>query len=1516
MLPSIPASSVISIDLGLPLPKPLVVPERGLYRVLIRFHGRPLGQVFVPAHENELPVDSLVRAIERQLLDRILQESVINGLSTPGQTSLDFTELLRLPAAPVSVPQNQLTAILCSTGTDELRVYSCLAALIANTVPPAEVVIVLWGQAGDTDRWRSLQQDWKADFPVRWLILPEADLATARQAAIEATTTPLLAFLDDSVRVDTGWVAAVVRAFEDYPHAAAVIGPVLPDSLQPEAARIRESILTRISWAEPLKHQWYRLRPDQTLPQTWFNTLHLGSGSNMSFRRSIFAEVGGFLPAGEGASRTHSQHLDLWLRILGARHGVVKDPSAFAWCPPATTVEEVHEEIHRTAAGISASLVAAAGRMPRRTPGLLMMALWFIRTSLGDIVRNRGELRSVSRTRLRGHLRGTWEGVVAAWKRRNGQSPAKSANRANRTESCGVAAGRVTPIELSIATNGAPTSEQLQILKMGSKTEFGEYLAFWHGQLLGQATSIVSAGLPVTLRQIVRGVVENSWYGIQTRHLGLIDHSLEFEGFVDQFRSQVALARATTLLHRHLLPSPPDSAPHLSCQPLLPLHDSVSIVIPTCDRPGDLGECLAALHRQGFHRDVEIIVVDNNPDSGLTAPVLSTFPKVRAITERRRGAAYARNRGLLESRGTIIVSIDDDVIVPGGWLEGMLKPFANPLVGVVTGNVIPHRMQTPEERLSESCCSLSAGPHPILVDGDWFWSHPQPVQGWDFGATANVAIRADMLVNSDVGLLMESLGPGTPVGAGEDPYFFYRVVRAGYQLVYLPDVWVWHKHRATKASLRRQVYNYAKSAVAYHLTTLFRDRDQRARMSLLGGLQKHYLKRFVSTLRGRSNLPLWLVLSELSGHIAGVIAFPRSLIREWWISRKSGLSQTPPRLPRRQPDANEPWFFSPNQVKNDEARHEKSPGPSREVSSASVTSPDQASLHSQGRLPHFLVIGAQKAGTTALNVNLKKHPLIELVPNFESHWANGDKNDKETHFFRGLGAEYGCPTLEVYRSLFNNNGLLQGEVCPTYNSQRALEKIASTIPDVKLILICREPVSRLESAYNHLKQLHAASNSFKGWQLWPADRDFDDNVRLELSRKNSHGLVHMGFYDETIETAWKLFRRDQLLILIAEEYRENPQTTYDRIFDFLGIPRVAIDHADAHVRSYTAKLSDDQRRQMAELYHPHNRRFFELIQREIPSWIKAEQKYLLADANAPAPVLETRPIESDGTTQAPSGNRPQADSNLPPPGSLTPQNPGRYPHFLVIGAQKSGTTAIHYNLKKHPQIEMLPNFRSTWRKGNVNDKETHFFSGEGQRHGCATDAIYRSLFNNNDKLQGEACPGYDSEKALKRIAEAIPDCKLILLCREPVSRVESAYNHLSELAKTQGVKDWSYWDFNRSFEENLRHELRAPDDFGFLRMGLYHHTIDTILKHFRREQLLVLIAEEYRENPQSIYDQVFGFLGVQPMVVTHNDVHVREHTTRLSPDQRQWLADFYRPHNQKLFEFLQREVPAWMKWRD
>lgn len=201
------------------------------------------------------------------------------------------------------------------------------------------------------------------------------------------------------------------------------------------------------------------------------------------------------------------------------------------------------------------------------------------------------------------------------------------------------------------------------------------------------------------------------------------------------------------------------------------------------------------------------------------------------------------------------------------------------------------------------------------------------------------------------------------------------------------------------------------------------------------------------------------------------------------------------------------------------------------------------------------------------------------------------------------------------------------------------------------------------------------------------------------------------------------------------------------------------------------------------------------------------------------------------------------------------------PNFLIIGAAKSGTTALYHYLKQHPQLFFSAR------------KEPHFFSytqTSKQTKGpsdyvksAITDLIeYESLFNGATGYQavGEASPTYlYIPEAAERIKKIIPSVKMIAIIRNPVDRAYSAYMHL--------VRD--DLEPSNSFEDGLELEdKRIHDNWGpiyhYRKCGLYGEQLSRFYNLFSHDQLLVVRHEEFEKDPQPILGRIYKFLNIDP----------------------------------------------------
>jgi hypothetical protein len=187
------------------------------------------------------------------------------------------------------------------------------------------------------------------------------------------------------------------------------------------------------------------------------------------------------------------------------------------------------------------------------------------------------------------------------------------------------------------------------------------------------------------------------------------------------------------------------------------------------------------------------------------------------------------------------------------------------------------------------------------------------------------------------------------------------------------------------------------------------------------------------------------------------------------------------------------------------------------------------------------------------------------------------------------------------------------------------------------------------------------------------------------------------------------------------------------------------------------------------------------------------------------------------------------------------------PNLIVIGAQKAGTTSLHFYLGLHPQISMSA------------VKELNFFSGPDWNWDRGLD-WYESHFDESRPVRGESSPSYASypwvQGAPERMAAIVPDARLIYLVRDPIERMISAYVH----RRASG------------FERRPIAEVFSDPRFyasGYVAHSRYHQQLLRYLEHFDPQRVLVVDHAELLRQRQTVLRRVFGFLGVDDAFSSH-----------------------------------------------
>jgi hypothetical protein len=243
-------------------------------------------------------------------------------------------------------------------------------------------------------------------------------------------------------------------------------------------------------------------------------------------------------------------------------------------------------------------------------------------------------------------------------------------------------------------------------------------------------------------------------------------------------------------------------------------------------------------------------------------------------------------------------------------------------------------------------------------------------------------------------------------------------------------------------------------------------------------------------------------------------------------------------------------------------------------------------------LPDFLILGAQKAGTTALYAYLRWHPGIT-----GPSWKEVSFFDR--HYRRGVA---------WYRGHFplRPRGRLVGEASPAYLFHPlAPERALATVPKARLIALVRDPVDRALSHYHHEVALGREPLSFEGAIEAEPERTRGEEQRLIREPGYfshawwDHAYLARGLYARQLERWLAVFPSEQLLVLPSEELAADPAGTYQRVLDFLGAaPHELRDYPRVYEQEY-AEIQPETRRRLAKHFAEPNRRLYELLGRDL-----------------------------------------------------------------------------------------------------------------------------------------------------------------------------------------------------------------------------------------------------------------------------------------------------------------------------
>lgn len=397
---------IADIELTRPLQAlPLAADETGV-AVLLRRGGRPLGFFLVEGREpaTEVPIDELSRLVAEHAGQSLVDDAIA-------------AELGQRRPPPQPLPRRSrpsVTAAICTRDRPE-DLRRCLRSLLAvrdaaGGVDAFEILVV---ENAPSSGATAAVIDGMPD--VRRCLEPLAGLDFARNRALAEATGEVIAFLDDDVVVDAGWLGGLLEALAENPDAGCVTGLVLPAELGCEAQVIFER---RGGFRRGCRKLRYSgpVQPGNPLYPAGAGIF--GAGCNMAFKRQALVDLGGFDEALDtGPPLPGGGDLDAFYRVVRAGHPLVYEPSMLVFHRHRRDLEGLRRQYRSWGAGMMAFVAKTWTTDPSQRWKLERLVWWWVRQQLRELRRAAGEPEPVLRRMVFAELAGGVAGLAGTYPR-------------------------------------------------------------------------------------------------------------------------------------------------------------------------------------------------------------------------------------------------------------------------------------------------------------------------------------------------------------------------------------------------------------------------------------------------------------------------------------------------------------------------------------------------------------------------------------------------------------------------------------------------------------------------------------------------------------------------------------------------------------------------------------------------------------------------------------------------------------------------------------------------------------------------------------------------------------------------------------------------------------------------------------------------------------------------------------------------------------------------------------------
>jgi GT2 family glycosyltransferase len=357
--------------------------------ILLRYHGKVIGKIVLPAKYGKIIVADHLQEIEKATKKHLWYAGVEHFLSA------EVVDEMPTPSATV--------AVCTRNRTEDLRL--CLDALMRLNDRGQEVLIV--DNAPSNDSTRKLV----AQYPsVRYVLEERKGLDIARNRAIAEASNEIVVFTDDDALPDPDWLDKILPHFND-PLVMCVTGMTMPLEQETKAQEAIEDY-------SPFAKGFFLKRFSFTKAHP-LSTGNIGAGANMAVRKTLINEIGGFDEALDAGTATQSggDH-EFFARILLAGYHIIYEPAAMSWHRHRRTWEEAVRAVHGYGVGVYAFWTRLFF-VEKQYSIMLFTKRWLLDTQLPNLYKSIfGLKKSYPLSFLFAELRGCLQGPFAYFKSR------------------------------------------------------------------------------------------------------------------------------------------------------------------------------------------------------------------------------------------------------------------------------------------------------------------------------------------------------------------------------------------------------------------------------------------------------------------------------------------------------------------------------------------------------------------------------------------------------------------------------------------------------------------------------------------------------------------------------------------------------------------------------------------------------------------------------------------------------------------------------------------------------------------------------------------------------------------------------------------------------------------------------------------------------------------------------------------------------------------------------------------